>query len=101
MTLGLLLLSALALLPASASYHFVLLSVPIILLLSINFLGRTETIFIIVVYVLIGIIPYGKFFAFAERAGLVFAYPRLWLISILYFGCCWFVLRRNCVHVQA
>jgi hypothetical protein len=96
-----LLLSALVLLPASASYHFVLLSIPMILLLSLDFYDRNEKILIAVIYVMIGIIPYGRFFELAGQAGLIFAYPRLWLISFLYFGCSWIVLRQRTTAVEA
>ena len=88
-------LAAFVVLPASASYHFVVLVFPIVLLISNDFFSEKEKIGIVLVFSLIGFIPYGLFFNISEKAGLIFAYPRLWLISILYFGCVWLILRKS------
>jgi hypothetical protein len=76
--------AAFSILPASASYHFVLLVVPLCLLLSVNELPKNEKIVTAVIYSLIGILPYGIFFKIASFAGVVFAYPRLALVTLLY-----------------
>jgi hypothetical protein len=47
---------------------------------------------------LIGFIPYGLSFALAAKAGLVFAYPRLWLISLLYVVILMAILRKTRPH---
>ncbi|CAN5422373.1 hypothetical protein BH10BAC4_BH10BAC4_13690 [soil metagenome] len=77
-------LAALVLLPASATYHFILLIIPLVLILSENLLKRKFLIAILITYFLIGVIPYGLFFELGKSIGLLFAYPRLWLISVFY-----------------
>jgi hypothetical protein len=77
-------LAVMAILPASATYHFVLLLLPLGLLLAGNTLSATTRIFAIAAYVAIGFIPYELFARVAESAGVIFAYPRLWLISLLF-----------------
>ena len=83
--LGLLSLTALVILPASATYHFVLLVIPLTLLLREHILDHQAKIILLVAYGLIGFIPYGLAFRLAASFGLFFAYPRLWLISVMYF----------------
>lgn len=81
---ALLAIAGLLLLPASATYHFLLLSLPVALLLR----GNDWTIpqwGLAILYCFIGFIPY-HFFERFESAGLLtlLAYPRLILMSFLY-----------------
>ena len=78
-------LAALVVLPASATYHFALLMTPVALLLSGDVLDRKSSIVVLALYIFIGFIPYSLCFKIAESWGLFFAFPRLWLISVLYF----------------
>ena len=87
--------AAFVVLPASATYHFVMLVVPMVLMLNCDFLNYGEKIGITIIYTLIGFIPYGLCFTLASRAGLLFAYPRLGLISILYAFILIAILRKS------
>ena len=73
--------SGLLLLPASATYHFLLLALPVALLLN----GKEWTFpqkMLAVLYGLIGFIPYRYFEQFESKGILtVFSYPRLILMS--------------------
>jgi len=78
--------AALVLLPASATYHFILLVPSLVLIIrqpdpDIN---RHIKVAILVLYGFIGLIPYNLLFNLSEQLGLWLAYPRLWLISILF-----------------
>jgi len=88
-------LAAFAILPASASYHFILLVVPITLILSLNEFTKKEKIAITLLYASIGIIPYGLFFKIANYAGVVFAYPRLFICLTLYIICIYIAVRAS------
>jgi hypothetical protein len=77
-------IAGLLLLPASATYHFLLLALPVALLLD----GKEWTIpqkLLGVVYGFIGFIPYRYFEQFQSKGILtVFSYPRLILMSGLF-----------------
>ncbi len=77
-------LAALVILPASATYHFILLLAPIVIIISQDLVERNLLIVTVIIYIIIGFIPYGTAFDLGKSIGLIFAYPRLWLISILY-----------------
>jgi Glycosyltransferase family 87 len=77
-------LAALVLLPASATYHFVLLVPPIALLVSSSLFTRRTIYFVLALYGLIGLIPYSLAFTLGHTWGVFFAYPRLWLMTILF-----------------
>lgn len=77
-------LAAMTVLPATASYHFILLVVPVTLLVSIPLLTRSSRRLLLCVYALIGFIPYSFFFDLAKSAGLWLGYPRLFLVSTIY-----------------
>ncbi len=89
---GLLGVTGLMLLPASATYHFLLLALPVALLLH----GTKWTIsqkVIAALYVSIGFIPY-RWFEHFESLGIlaVFSYPRLILMCCLFtatIACAW------------
>lgn len=76
--------AAFVVLPASASYHFILLVLPLTLLLSSELLIKNEKIILICIYSAIGFLPIGFFFRVAEKTGVIFAYPRLGLITLFY-----------------
>jgi hypothetical protein len=77
-------LAALVFLPASATYHFIFLISSFILILAEFYLPKKFIGAILLHYVLIGLIPYSFFFFLAKEYGLLFAYPRLGLISCLF-----------------
>jgi hypothetical protein len=81
-------IGSLLLAPGTATYHFVLLWLPLALLLKLH--GGSAALRRIAVfsYVAIGWIPY-SWFRVAEQAGgamMVFAYPRLLLLTILFIA---------------
>jgi hypothetical protein len=77
-------LAAMVILPATATYHFVLLIFPLALLLSSDLLNEKAKLLIIIIYGLIGFIPYGFCFWLGRTYGVLFAYPRLFLVTLLY-----------------
>ena len=77
-------LAALVFLPASATYHFVLLISSLILMLSKPYLPKKIRVIVLINYSVIGLLPYSLFFSLAKSYGLLFAYPRLWLMSCLF-----------------
>ena len=77
-------LAALVLLPASATYHFILLLIPIGLLLSSAILTERGSRIISFLFLCIGFIPYHSFFELGATWFLPLAYPRLFLMSLLY-----------------
>lgn len=77
-------LAALVILPASATYHFILLASSLVLIILIPDLNKYTKGAILFMYVLIGLLPYQLAFNLGEEWSLVFAYPRLWLISTLF-----------------
>ncbi len=87
-------LAATVLLPASATYHFILLLIPVSILLSDSFLTKTESIILVFLYASIGFIPYHFFFELGKSVILPLAYPRLWLMALLYFFSAFYVIRN-------
>jgi hypothetical protein len=86
--IALALISALLLAPATATYHMLILWLPVGLLLSVV-AAHKETAsgfwWILALYSLIGFIPYSLFAPFDLRGPLAFlAYPRLWLLVALF-----------------
>lgn len=88
-------IAALLLLPASATYHFLLLILPIALLLFARSPWTFEQKVILLCYVTIGAIPY-PFFHRLETSGalVLFAYPRLWCMTLLFVTTIRFTIRR-------
>jgi hypothetical protein len=83
--------------PATATYHFVLLWLPVGLLVHYFFCerDRASAYFILVVYALIGFLTYGHTQPFAGRGGLtVLAYPRLFLLLTLFIASVYFIWHR-------
>lgn len=73
--------------PASASYHFLLLVFPTILLLSHNFKNgdRIYGLIFLVIYILIGFLPIILHRIISNyETNLFFAFHRLWLITIYF-----------------
>jgi len=95
-SIGLLGIVALLVAPATATYTFVLLWLPVALLMD-YFLAqrdRTAAYFILGTYVLIGFIPYGFTRPFEGRGGLtVLAYPRLYVLLAMFIACVYFIAR--------
>jgi hypothetical protein len=80
--------------PATATYTFVLLWLPVALLVA-YFLSRgerTAAYVTLVTYVLIGFIPYGHTYPFEGRGGLtVLAFPRLFVMLAMFVAAACFV----------
>ena len=93
-SIGILGVVTLLLAPATATYHFVLLWLPVGLL--INYLvrqgARVRAYFILGAYALIGFFPYRYTIPFEGRGGLtVLAYPRLFLLLAMFVACVHFI----------
>src|SRR5437879_5685149 len=86
-SLGVLGILVLLIAPATATYHFALLWLPVGLLID-HFLrqrARVPAYLILGAYALIGLFPYGLTFPFEGRSGLtVLAYPRLFLLLAMF-----------------
>jgi hypothetical protein len=83
--------------PATATYHFVLLWLPVGLLVHYFFCERDRAsgYFILGVYSLIGFLTYGHTQRFEGRGGLtVLAYPRLFLLLTLFIASVYFIWNR-------
>jgi hypothetical protein len=87
--IGMLGILVLLIAPATATYTFVLLWLPVALLVK-YLLARSQrsaVYFVLGTYALIGFIPYGHTNPFDGHGGLtVIAYPRLFLILAMYIG---------------
>jgi hypothetical protein len=84
--------------PATATYHFVLLWLPVGLLIGYFFRQRAPLYgsFILGAYALIGFFPYGHAYRFEGRGGLtVLAYPRLFLLLAMFTACVYFIWSRT------
>jgi hypothetical protein len=82
--------------PASGTYAFVLLWLPVALLVQyfLSERARVPAYLVLGAYVLIGFIPYGHTLAFEGRGALgVLAYPRLFLLLAM-FGVCFCAIVR-------
>jgi len=89
-SLGILGMLLLLLAPATATYHFVLLWLPVGLL--INYFARAGrhllAALLLGAYALIGFFPYRFTVPFEGRGALsALAYPRLWLLLAMFMGC--------------
>jgi hypothetical protein len=80
--------------PATATYTWALLWLPIALLID-YFLtngARIPAYFILGTYVIIGFLPYQYAYPFEGHGGLsVLAYPRLFLLLAMFIGCVYFI----------
>jgi hypothetical protein len=96
-SIGLLGVLTLLLAPATATYHFVLLWLPVGLLVDYFFrqAAGARAYFILGTYALIGFFPYRFTIPFEGRGGLtVLAYPRLFLLLVMFAACVYFVWNR-------
>jgi hypothetical protein len=89
-SIGLLGILTLLLAPATATYHFVLLWLPVGLL--VDYLLRERALacayILLGTYALVGFLPYGHAARFEGRGGLtVLAYPRLFLLLVMFVTC--------------
>jgi hypothetical protein len=78
-------LAGLLILPASATYHFLLLLIPVAVFLSrdVKAWGRVEFT-LVGAYAMIGFLPYRVFRGFEHTPAVPLAYPRLWLMTVLF-----------------
>jgi hypothetical protein len=93
-SIGILGILVLLVAPATASYHFVLLWLPVGLLIDYFLRERTpaRAYFILGTYALIGFFPYKFTQPFEGRGGLtVLAYPRLFVLFAMFIACLYFV----------
>jgi hypothetical protein len=93
-SLGLLGILVLLIAPATATYHFVLLWLPVGLLLGCLLRERAHlhAALLIGLYALIGFFPYGHVSGFEGRGGLtILAYPRLLLLLAMFMVACHFL----------
>jgi hypothetical protein len=99
--IGVLGILTLLLAPATATYHFVLLWLPVGLLIG-YFWGegaRWYAYFILGAYALIGFFPYGHVSRFEGHGGLtVLAYPRLFLLLAMFIVCIHYIWHRVDPH---
>ncbi len=82
--LGILGISGFALLPVSATYHFVMLAFPVLLICNLSNIDNRYRWAILFLYAGIGLIPYKFFAQLAGDWGVFFGFPRLWAVSILF-----------------
>jgi hypothetical protein len=97
-SLGIIGITTMLLAPATATYHFVLLWLPIGLLIEYFIEERAIAwaACILAVYALIGLFPYRMTQPFEGRGGLnVLAFPRLALLLLLFMVAVYFVWRRQ------
>jgi hypothetical protein len=82
--------------PASASYHILLLILPVVLLLNLSF-GKYPyyALIFISLFSLIGFSPFLLKKINWQGSGLFFVYGRLWLEIILYLVSVWFILIKS------
>ena len=82
--IGLTGVAAFAILPATATYHFLLLVFPVLLLLLIPTLDRMFKWTIVILYAGIGLIPYSFFEYLGNNWGALLGFPRLWTVTLLF-----------------
>ncbi|HTK83307.1 MAG TPA: glycosyltransferase family 87 protein [Bacteroidota bacterium] len=101
---ALIMLTGMLLLPASATYHFLLLILPVGLFLRrADFRNIWEKI-LVITYLTIGFLPYRFFRVFEGKQYLtVLAFPRLWVMTVMFIaGCCYVAsLSRRSVRPDA
>jgi hypothetical protein len=96
-SIGLLGILTLLLAPGTGTYHFLLLWLPVGLLVDYLLRERASACayFLLGTYALIGFCPYGHTLPFEGHGGLtVLAYPRLFLLLVMFVTCVWCLWRR-------
>lgn len=92
-------LLAFVLSPASASYHLLLLVLPVVLLLRLaSGMHSFYRFCFIVLYAVIGFSPILLNKVNKETAGLFLVYTRLWLIIVFYITSVWFILLHSRIN---
>jgi hypothetical protein len=88
-------IAALLLVPASATYHFLLLVLPVALLLSVRSPWSLEQKIILLFYLAIAFMPYMLFRGFDGDGILtILAVPRLWCVTALFAATFRFSIKR-------
>ncbi len=98
LSIGILGIFTLLVAPATATYHFVLLWLPVGLVIGCFFRESAPlyAYFVLGAYSLIGFFPYGHAFRFEGRGGLtVLAFPRLFLLLAIFMACVYFIWNRT------
>ena len=98
LSIGILGIFTLLLAPATATYHFVLLWLPVGLVINCFFRESAPlyAYFVLGAYSLIGFFPYGHAYRFEGHGGLtVLAYPRLFLLLAILMACIHFIWNRT------
>jgi Glycosyltransferase family 87 len=98
MSIGILGIFTLLVAPATATYHFVLLWLPVGLVINCFFRESAPlyAYFVLGAYSLIGFFPYGHAHRFEGLGGLtVLAYPRLFLLLSIFMTCVYFIWNRT------
>jgi alpha-1,2-mannosyltransferase len=93
-SIGIISILTLLIAPATATYHFVLLWLPVGLMIQYFLANRAPVYaaFLVCTYALIGFFPYALTARFDGRGALaVLAYPRLLLLLSLFAGCLHFI----------
>jgi len=88
--------------PASASYHLLMLSLPILLLMNLANIHSSNYIKLLFIfqYVLIGFSPFIFSKVRIENAGLFLSFYRLWLVIIFYSTATWFIMKNHTVTIS-
>lgn len=95
---ALLAIAGLLLLPASATYHFLLLILPVAIILNSENWTLEQKI-VATLFALIGFIPYSNFSQFENRGILaIFAYPRLFLTAGLFIAAFMYVSKSAIIN---
>ena len=83
--------------PASATYHLLLLAFPFILLLSITLEQKKNlySIIFVMIYILIGYLPFAIYKVPFLKENLLFSFYRLWLLVILFIAAVRFILTSS------
>jgi hypothetical protein len=101
-SVGMLGIVTLLLAPATATYHFVLLWLPVGLLVN-EFYRQGKPVWaglMLGMYALIGFMPYGHAFRFEGRGGLsVLSFPRLFMLLAMFWLCVGFAWRRRAAQM--
>jgi hypothetical protein len=94
---GLLTILLLVLSPASATYHLILLSFPLILVLSYNNKANPGiyNVLFLSIYFLIAFLPFFIFKFSIPKSNVLFSYYHLWLLTLFFLVSVSFILNRD------
>ncbi len=88
-------LAALVILPASATYHFILMLIPLVILIGGKVLDQKWCIAVMLTYCMMGWIPYTLAYNAGLHWGIILGFPRLWFLVAIYFVVIWRLNRKN------